>query len=94
MKAKRKYFFRKPFKIFSKKDLTEYLHRNVFSTSGFDLHVKQVAVNLKIDETIVRDVLVSYFTNVSLAVNTTRKIKTKINIYAFFSLFIEKGNRV
>jgi hypothetical protein len=93
MKDTKKYSFRQQLKNLPKKDIPEYLHDQVFKTSEFDLHIKRVAFNLKVDESIVRDVVISYFTNVMIAINTARKIKTKINIYGFFSLIIEKGNR-
>ena len=93
MKAKRKYIFREPLKNISKENINSYLAKNVFETNDFQKHVNQVALNLKIDESIVRDVLISYFTNVMYIINTTRKLRTKINIYGFFSIVIDKGNR-
>lgn len=94
MPRKKKYYFDIELKNISKEKLKEYLHNEVFKSDAFKLHVKQVAFNLKIDESIVKDVLVSYFTNVALVINTVRKIKTKINIYGFFSLTVEKGKKV
>ncbi len=93
MKAPRKYFFRRPLKIFTKQECSEYLNRNVFDTPEFEDHVNQVAVNINIDQRIVKDVLVSYFTGVMLLINSTRKIRTKINIYGYFSIIVEKGDR-
>ena len=93
MKAKMKYIFRKPLANISKENIDVYLAENVFDTEDFKKHVNQVALNLKIDESIVRDVLISYFTNVMYVINTTRKLRTKINIYGFFSIIVEKGNR-
>jgi hypothetical protein len=89
----KKYYFRNPLKNIPKENSDKYLQRQVFGTSEFDLHVKRVAFNLNIDEVIVRDVLVSYFSNIMYLINTVRKIKTKINVYCYFSLIVEKGNR-
>lgn len=80
---------RKLLKNISKKEMVEYLHTNVFTTSDFNLHVQRVAINLQVDESIVRDVLVSYFTNIAFAINIVRTIKTKINVYGYFSLTVE-----
>lgn len=93
MKAKRKYIFRKPLGNIPKDKIDMYLAENVFETNDFKKHVDQVAKNLKVDESIVRDVLESYFTSIMYIINTTRKIKTKINVYGFFSIVVEKGNR-
>lgn len=93
MKGARKYYFRMPLPILTRKECSEYLHKNVFDTPEFEVHVNQVAVNLKIDQRIVKAVLISYFTNVMILINSTRKIKTKINIYGFFSIIVEKGDR-
>ena len=93
MKAARKYYFRKPLQNFTRQECSEYLHKNIFDTPEFEVHVNQVAVNIKIDKRIVKAVLVSYFTNVMILINSTRKIKTKINIYGFFSIIVDKGDR-
>jgi hypothetical protein len=94
MIGKRKYSFRQVLKNIPKDKAKEYLHTNVFDTAEFNIHVQRVAFNLKLDERIVRDVLVSYFTNIMLLINSKRKLKTKINVYGFFSLIVEKGNRL
>ncbi len=93
MKAARKYIFRNPLKNISRESIDQYLHTNVFSTPEFGIHVKQVALNLRLDDRIVRDVLISYFSNVMYIINTVRKLRTKINIYGFFSIIVEKGDR-
>ena len=94
MARRPKFFFKQELKNIPKGKLKEYLHTEVFTSEPFKLHVKQVAFNLEIDEVIVKDVLISYFTNVCLIINTARKVRTKINIYGFFSLIVEKGHRV
>lgn len=94
IRRKRKYWFKDELKNIPKDNLKRYLHDMVFSTPEFNLNVKQTAQNLNIDEKIAYDVLVSYFTNIALVINTVRKIKTKINIYGFFSITVEKGRRI
>ena len=94
MPKKKKFYFDIELKNIPKHKLKEYLNNEVFNNEAFKLHVKQVAFNLEIDEKIVKDVLVRYFTNVALVINTVRKIKTKLNIYGFFSLLIEKGRKL
>lgn len=89
----KKYLFRNPLKNIPKENIDKYLDENVFSTSDFKEHTNQVALNLNIDESIVRDVLISYFSNVMYIINTSRKLRTKINIYGFFSIIVDKGNR-
>lgn len=88
-----KYSFKEPLKNIPKDKAREYLDKQVFSTEHFKKHVDQVATNLKLSPELVNDVLVSYFTNVFFMLNTTRKIKTKINLYGFFSLSVLKGDR-
>ena len=93
MALERKYIFKKLLKNIPRKQIDLYLAENVFDTEDFSKHVKQVALNLKIHESIVRDVLISYFSNVMYIINSTRKLRTKINIYGFFSIIVDKGNR-
>ena len=92
--AKRKYFISTELKNIPRKNLKEYLHNEVFNTTEFNTHIEQTAFNLQLHKQIVRDVVVSYFTNIAIAINTVRKIKTKINVYGFFSIWIEKGRRI
>lgn len=89
----RKYVFKHKLKNYSREEGKAYLHKEVFSNPDFENHVNQVAVNLEVDESIVRDVLISYWTNIFYLINTVRKVKTKINVYGFFSLVVEKGDR-
>lgn len=91
---KKKYSFLKPLKRLSKQEIVQMLEKEVFSTNQFSEHVKEVSFKTKIDEEIVRDILKHYFTSISIVMNTVRKVKTKINVYGFFSFFIEKGSRV
>jgi hypothetical protein len=92
-KIQKKFIFPGNLKNIKRERAKEYLQGNVFDTDNFKEHVSQVAINLNIDESIVRDVLVSYFTNIFYLINTVRKIKTKINIYGYFSLTVERGRR-
>lgn len=94
MKELRKYFFSQKLKNIPKDKIPEYLHTTVFNGDQFALHIQRAAFSLKIDEVIVRNVVESFFINVMVVINTTRKIKTKINVYGFFSLIVEKGNRI
>lgn len=88
-----KYYYRDVFDNLPKKDALALLEAEVFTDNHFLEHVKEVSFKTKIDEEIVKDVLRSYITNVFLVINTVRKIKTKINIYGYFSVVIFKGNR-
>lgn len=92
-KIKKKFIFPGNLKNIKRERGKEYLQVNVFDTDNFKEHVSQVAINLNVGESMVRDVLVSYFTNIFYLINTVRKIKTKINIYGYFSLTVEKGRR-
>lgn len=94
MKGRKKYFSRKGFTNIPKAKMREHLENTVFNTSDFNLHITRVACNLKLDESIVRDVVQSYFLHIAYTINTIRKIKTKINVYGYFSLWVEKGNRL
>lgn len=91
---KKKYYFQKPFNLLSDEEVEECLHNEVFQRQEFDNHIKEVSHNLKIDEEIVRDVMMQYITSIMYMLNTVRKIKTKINIYSFFSFRIEAGKRI
>lgn len=91
---KKKYYFPRPLKNIPKKELIEYLNIEVFSKELFKNHLKEVSHNLKIDEEIVEQVVKSYIINVSIVMNTVRKIKTKINIFAFFSFEVREGKRI
>lgn len=92
-KFKKKFIFPNDLKNISKSRAKGYLQENVFDTENFNEHVSQVSINLNVDEKIVKDVLVSYFTNIFYIINTVRKVKTKINIYGYFSLTVERGRR-
>ncbi len=74
--------------------IKDLLEQDVFITAHFNKHIIEVSLKTKIDEKIVEQVLKSYFTNILIVINTVRKIKTKINVYGFFSIFIEKGKRI
>ena len=88
-----KFAFKEELKNIPKDKAVEYLNKQVFDTEHFAHHVNQVSTNLKLDQRLVRDVLVSYFTNIFFMINTVRKIKTKINLFGFFSLSVLKGSR-
>lgn len=89
-----KYFFKEDLKNIKKKDLKIYLENEVFQREAFKRHINEVAQKTNIDEEIVKDVIKSYITNISIVMNTILKIKTRINIYGFFYFDIEKGKRV
>ena len=78
----------------TKQQIMKLLDEDVFITVHFNKHIVEVSLKTKIDEKIVEEVLKSYFTNILIVINTVRKIKTKINVYGFFSIFIEKGKRI
>jgi len=92
--SKKKYFFKKALPNMSKEQIKDYLEYQVFETELFQDHVLQVSLNLNVDECVVRDILKHYFIMVMYICNTKRKFLTKINLYGFCSLFVEKGNRV
>lgn len=71
-----------------------YLKENVFDTADFDLHVERTANSLDLDKQIVRDVLISYWSNIFYLLNTVQKINLKINVYGFFSLVYMKGKNL
>jgi hypothetical protein len=89
-----KSLLKRRFKNLNKKQINTLLEQDVFSKPHFRQHVIEVSLKTKIDEKIVEEVLKSYFTNILIVINTFRKIKTKINVYGFFSIHIEKGNRI
>lgn len=91
---KPRYYFKNNLKNMSKAEAREYLNSQVFKDKRFNMHVKEVSHNLKIDEKIVKDVLVHYITEIMYVMNSVRKFKTRINIYCFFNFLIEKGKRV
>lgn len=93
-RSRTKYSSQYPFKNLTKKDIDELLYSEVFGLPHFKEHVKEVSFKTKISEEIVEAVLVSYFTNIMRVLNTSRKVKTKINIFAFLSLVIAKGQRI
>lgn len=93
-KAKKKYFFRKPFKLMTRKEIDYLLNKDVFSQSDFKRHVQETSQKTGIDAEIVERVIKNYITNVMIILNTIQKIKTKINIHGFFSFLVEKGNRI
>lgn len=87
-------FHRYDFPLLNKTQIKDVLHNDAFDLEEFDRHVKEVAFKTKIDEEIVRSVIESYFTNIVLVINSVRKLKTKINVYGFLTLFVEKGKRL
>lgn len=89
-----KFYFNKELKNLPHDYLREYLHNEVFTTVEFNTHIEQTASILQLNTEIVRDVVTSYFTNIILVINTVRRVQTKINVYGFFSIWIEKGRRV
>lgn len=90
----KKYYFSKPFKTFSRSEINTLLEQEIFNSNHFMEHIKEVSYRTKISEEIVSDVLRSYITNIFIVMNQIRKIKTKINVYGFFSLIVEKGSRI
>ena len=86
-----KYLGRKFLRPFKLQETLEYLDADVFSQSKFKHHVTQVAQNLELDEEIVRKVIKSYVTNVAIVIGSIQKVKTKINIYGFLTLFVKSG---
>lgn len=74
--------------------IKDLLDNDVFNIVSFNKHIVEVSLKTKINEKIVEQVLKSYFTNILIVINTIRKIKTKINVYGFFSIIIEKGKRI
>ena len=93
MKDGRK-IFNRVFINLNKKQINTILKQDVFDKPHFKEHLKEVSLKTKIDEKIVEQVLKSYFTNILIVINTIRRIKTKINVYGFFSIYIEKGSRI
>jgi hypothetical protein len=77
--------------LVSKAKAQKYLREQVFDTADFNAHVEQTAAVLDINPEIVKDVLVSYWTNIFYVLNTVQKINFKINVYGFFSINYMKG---
>lgn len=93
--AKRKNtYFKKKFYNLSRKEITFLLEKDVGSSEQFNQHVSEVSYKTKIDEEIVKSILISYFTNILIIINTVQKIKTKINIYGYFFLMIRTGTKI
>lgn len=80
--------FLRPFKLY---EIDKYLDADVFNQNKFKNHVTQVAQNLDIDEEIVLNVIKNYITNVAVVIGTIQKVKTKINIYGFLTLYVRGG---
>ena len=89
-----KYTFRKELKNIPHDKFKKYIEDQIFSSPDFNKHIKQTSINLNINEDVVREVVQHYFLHIGYAINTVRKIKTKINIFGYFSLFVEKGRRI
>jgi len=86
--------YSKEFKNMTVHEIKFLIKNEVQNSNSFKQHVQEVSLNTKIHPEIVHDVLINYFTNILIVINRVRKIKTKINVYGFFSLFIKKGNRI
>jgi hypothetical protein len=82
---------RSNFKPVPKYYIKNILDDEIFNSDAFNKHVKQVSLNINMDEKTVKKVLVSYFMNIAFVLNTVRKIKTKINVLGFFSLIVRDG---
>jgi len=93
MKSQKKVFIRR-FINLNRKQIDTLLKQDVFDKPHFKEHLKEVSLKTKIDEKIVEQVLKSYFTNILIVINKIRRVKTKINVYGFFSIYIEKGSRI
>lgn len=91
---KRRVYLQSVENTITKDKANSYLKENVFDTSDFAIHVERTANKLDIDQEIVRDVLVSYWTNIFYLLNTVQKVNLKINIYGFFSLLYMKGKNL
>ena len=94
VKDKPKFFLRNNVKNLSKEQISVLIENEVLNSNHFKEHITEVSFKTKIHEDIIKDILKSYFTNILVVINTVRKIKTKINIYGFFYLLIEKGKRI
>ena len=94
MAGKKKYFFHRAFKLIPKEDIRSFMEKEVFCLDEFKQDVDRVSENLNMDRGLVKDVLESYFVNIMIIINSVRKIKTKINIYAFCSIVIEPGRKI
>lgn len=78
----------------TKSEIASCLDKEVFSTIEFQNHVSEVALLTNVKRHLVEKILTDYFTNILIVINTVRKFKTKINIFAFLHLIIEKGKRI
>lgn len=87
-------YFKKSFKTLSRKEISELLEEEVINNEHFNEHISEVSLKTKIDYEIVKQILISYFTNILVVINTARKIKTKINVYGAFFLIIKKGTKI
>lgn len=90
---------KKPYKksvanLIDKKQADAYLKQEVFDTEEFNLHVERTAGSLDLHPQLVKDVLVSYWTNIFYVLNTVQKFNLKINVYGFFSLVYLKGKNL
>ena len=92
MKEFKRRKFRKKFKNLTRNEITLLLEKEVLNSNHFNEHVTEVSFKTKINEEIVKSILISYFTNILVVINTVRKIKTKINVYGHFFITIEKGS--
>lgn len=96
-KIRQKFYAQKQgivYRNLTRKEIKQVLEKDVFSNIDFKNHVLETSETLNIDVKIVEYVLKHYITNVMILINTTQKIKTKINIYAFFTLILEKGRKL
>lgn len=92
--AKRKYFFDRVLKSFSREESVKYLDENVFNSEDFDRHVSMTSEAINIDKDVILDVLRFYITEVFVFLNTVQKVKKAISVYGFFYFYVEKGKRV
>lgn len=91
---RRKYYSKNDFKNLNTKQIKEILEEEVFTNEDFLKHVDEVVQLTDLERDLVLRILKSYFTNILIVINSIRKFKTKINLYAFANLFVEKGKRI
>jgi hypothetical protein len=93
VKRKKQFLTAKIFTPLSKTQIKSIIENEVLNSNHFHEHITEVSFKTKIHEDIIKDILISYFTNILVVINTIHRIKTKINIYGFLYLILRKGKR-
>lgn len=78
--------------ILSNERIEELFKMDVLSDTDFKSHVQEVSNKLKVDPSIVEDVLVNYFKGNLKQMNTDHKVKAIFSIFGYLNIKMERTN--